>query len=193
MEDYIDDQGEENEILEMAYEQSIKEVDEVVSFLRLYHWLSTFNQKNELVPSSTGGITLSESILKTMGYGFIKSTHARPQTFLIHLQDHEYELLSGLTIQAAWLEDEGVCVLFRAVKYSDFLIPPIRLSFPVISPVVYQKIKDQCEFITITNISGSEINPGKFVVREVKNPVAPLLKEAPSPTKNTQSYMRVFE
>lgn len=183
----------EDPIAEEAYEQSAQEVDETVSFLRIYHWLSTFNQKNELSPSSTGGITLSDSILKTMGYGFIKKTHARPQTFLIHMQDHEYELFSGLNIQGAWLEDEGVSVLFRAVKYADYLIPPLRISFPIASPVVYEKVKNECEFITICNISASEINPGKFVVRDIVNPVAPLLKSAPSKKSKSQSYSRVFE
>lgn len=182
----------EEELDEMAYEQSVEEVDSLTAFLRIYHWLSTFNQSNELRPSASGGITLSDAMLEMMGYGFIKSTHARPQTFLIHLQQHEYDLLSALTMQAAWIEPDAVCVLFKAVKYADYLIPPLRLSFKIISPVVYKKVVEECEFLTICHISQSELNPGRFVVRDVHNPVAPLFKEAPSPQNNSQSFMRVF-
>src|SRR5699024_12102734 len=62
--------------------------------------------------------------------------------------------------------------LYRSVKYADYLIPPLRLSFKIISPVVYKKVVDECEFLTICHISQSELNPGRFVVRDVHNPVA---------------------
>lgn len=182
----------EEELDELAYEQSVEEVDSLTAFMRIFHWLSTFNQNNELRPSSSGGVSLSESMLETIGYGFIKSTHARPQTFLICLQDHEYKLLSSLRLQAAWIETDSVCVLFKAVKYADYLIPPLRLSFKIVSPCVYDKLVDECEFLTICHISKSEMNPGRFVVRDVYNPVAPLLKDAPSTKTETQSFMRAF-
>ncbi|MGP9666567.1 hypothetical protein [Psychrobacter sp. AOP31-A1-22] len=182
----------EEELDEMAYEQSVEEVDSLTAFLRIYHWLSTFNQSNELRPSASGGITLSDTMLETMAYGFIKNTHARPQTFLIHLQQHEYDLLSALTIQAAWLEPDAVCILFKAVKYADYLIPPLRLSFKIISPVVYKKVVEECDFLTICLITESELNLGRYTVLDVHNPVAPLFKEAPSPRSNTQSFMKAF-
>ena len=182
----------EEELDELAYEQSVEEVNSLTAFLRTYHWLSTFNQSNELRPSASGGITLSDSMLETMAYGFIKNTHVRPQTFLIHLQQHEYDLLSALTMQSAWLEPEGVCVLFKAVKYADYLIPPLRLSFKIISPVVYKKVAEECDFLTLCLISESELNLGHYTVHDVHNPAVCLLKEAPSPRSNTQSFMKAF-
>jgi len=97
-----------------------------------------------------------------------------------------------LTLQAAWLEPDAVCIMFKAVKYADYLIPPLRLSFKIISPKVYEKLATECEFLTLSFISESEMNPGRYVVRDVHNPVAPLFKEPPSPQSNGQSFMRAF-
>lgn len=185
-------EAEMEELQERVYDQSVQEVLTLTSFLRTYHWLSAFNQKNDLSPSPTGGITLSKSMLRQMAYGFIDATHARPQTFLIHLQEHEYDMLTILTPQGAWIEDESVCVMFKALKYADYLIPPLRLSFKVQSPAIYEKIKQECDFMTFTLMSPDEVNPGRYAIREVFNPVVPLLKAAPNKATQTKSFSKAF-
>lgn len=184
-------QAEYEEIQERVYEQSVHEVLTLTAFLRTYHWLSSFNQKNDLSPSPTGGITLSNAMLRQIAYGFIHATHARPQTFLIHLQPHEFELLSILSPQGAWLEDDAVCVMFKALKYADYLIPPLMLSFKIKSPLVYEKIKDECDFMTFTLITRSQLT-NNFTVREVCNPVVPMLKSAPNKDNHVKSFSRAF-
>lgn len=184
-------EAEYEEIQERVYEQSVQEVLTLTAFLRTYHWLSTFNQKNDLSPSTTGGITLSNAMLRQIAYGFINATHARPQTFLIHLQPHEFEMLTILTPQGAWLEEDSVCVMFKALKYADYLIPPLMLSFKVKSPLIYKKIKDECDYMTFTLITQSQLS-NNFTVREVCNPVVPLLKSAPNKDQHIKSFSRAF-
>lgn len=184
-------QAEYEELEERVREQSVQEVLTLTAFLRTYHWLSTFNQKNDLSPSPTGGITLSNSILRQVGYGFINATHARPQTFLIHLQPHEYDMLTILTPQGAWLEPDAVCVMFKALKYADYLIPPLMLSFKIKSPFIYNKIKDECDFMTFTLITQSQVS-NNFTVREVCNPVVPMLKSAPNKDNHVKSFSKAF-
>lgn len=189
MTDFNESNDAYDEFQKEILEQSIAEVDKVISFLRAVHYLSTFNQGNTLGMSASGGIQVSDSMLNYVGYGF---SDKKNSVFFLQLQPQEYEIFTGLPIHGMWLEKDGFCVLFGSFKYGNYKIPPLRLSFRVYSKYVFEKIKE-CKYFSIAEIVPSSKKEGLFTVTKVHNPAIEILSSAPKGKEATKdAFSKAF-
>lgn len=168
-------QNKDEELMQVAVEMSVDEVELLMTYLRAYHWLTTYNQNRSLMRSPSSGIQLPDKFLRQVCVGFNEAK----QVFFLQLQPQEYEIFSKLPLQGCWLEHGGFCVYFQPFKYGNYKMPALKLSFRVYSEKLLKKMK-MCSDFTLAKIETSPSNESKKVITQVKNPTVDFLHSPPS-------------
>lgn len=167
--------------------QSSREVKHCVAYLRIYHYLSSFQAVKPLETTLNGAIIMPRSVMGSLGFGFTKDG----KTFCLHTTGFLFDLFGELKPTVANIEHGGLTLRFSELKYADYILPPILVHFPIINQRVYELAKE-CLFAVITKIEDSLIEVDVYDVVEVLNPPIILEDMKSSGANASNNLSRIF-
>lgn len=167
--------------------QSNREVKHCVAYLRMYHYLSSFQAVNALETTLNGALIMPRSVMGSLGFGFTKDG----QTFCLHTTGFLFNLFGELKPTVANIEHGGLTLRFSELKYADYILPPILVHFPILNQRIYELAK-QCLFAVITKIEDSLIEASAYDVVEVLNPPIILEDMKSSKVDASNNLSRIF-
>lgn len=160
--------SEEIEISGEVYEQSVIEVDDTISYIRFYHYLAHLNYLNPLQETKQGALVAPPKMMKSIGYGFARNN----QVFCVHLTGIMFEYFERFFPVQCILTDkdadeDGIILMMKPLKYAEYKFPPLILFLPILSPLIFNRLKNNCDKVCFTKLEQSAINPDYYEVEKV--------------------------
>lgn len=180
-------QGEENQIDPKIIMQSNREVRHAIAYLRMYHYLSSLQAVAPLETTLNGALIMPHKVMGSLGFGFA----CNQEVFCLHATGFLFDVFSELKPVVANIEHNGLTVKFSELKYADYKLPPIILSFPIINNKVYE-IAQSCLSMVITKIEPSLLELNSEEVVEVLNPPLLLQSKSIDDTDGSDKLSKVF-
>lgn len=186
--------SEDIEISGEVYEQSVIEVDDTISYLRFYHYLAHLNYLNPLQETKQGALIAPPKMMSSIGYGFARNN----QVFCVHLMGIMFEYFERFFPVQCAITDEtsdenGLILMMKPLKFAEYKFPPLILFLPIHSPIIFNRLKNNCDRVCFTKLEQSIINPSYYEVETVLKGCVKISTKAELNIKDeTEEIKRMF-